>query len=262
LAVATVVLAVGAFLTLRTGQMVANIWITAWIVFLFHNLGELAAPTAWARAADTVVGSALAVTLFLVWPTWSTRRVPDLLSEWLAILSRLLPELLTGYADVGAADVAAIDGLRARSRVAREKLTTTVDQAESEPVHDRSPWTADQLDQIEATIDELVRCMGSLREHLPRAADQVVPELAEVAELVHEHLRALARAAAGGEAVAPGALAAAVDGITSRLAVDASRNGAVAECNNAVAAIERLTGVIADRRRRSFTHGLHAAPRE
>jgi hypothetical protein len=262
LAVATVALAVGAFLTLRTGQMVVNIWITAWIVFLFHNLGEMSAPTAWARAADTVVGSALAVTLFLVWPTWSTRHVPELLSDWLGIASQLIPELLTGYADVGAADVRAIDGQRARSRIAREKLVTTIDQAESEPVNDRSPWTPDQLSQIEAAIIELARCMGSLREHLPRSPDAAVPELAELADPVHEHLRALALAAAGGEAVTPGALAAAVAETTSRLAGDPAGHPAVVECTNAVVAVERLTGIIADRRRRSFTNRLHAAPRQ
>jgi hypothetical protein len=89
-----------------------------------------------------------------------------------------------------------------------------------------------------------------------------VPELAELADPVHEHLRALALAAAGGEAVTPGALAAAVAETTSRLAGDPAGHPAVVECTNAVVAVERLTGIIADRRRRSFTNRLHAAPRQ
>ena len=78
----------------------------------------------------------------------------------------------------------------------------------------------ESLPQTPATINDVAWCMGVLREHLPRSVEETVPELAEVAELVHEHLRALTRAAAGGEAVTPGALAVAVNGVTSRLADD------------------------------------------
>jgi uncharacterized membrane protein YccC len=57
LAVASVVLATASFLTLRTGQLMLNLWLTAWLVFLIHHVGGLPGPTAWARAADTVVGA-------------------------------------------------------------------------------------------------------------------------------------------------------------------------------------------------------------
>lgn len=202
LAVVAVVLAAAAFLTLRTGQLMLNPWLTSRIVFLIHHVGGLPGPTAWARAADTVVGAALAVLAFLLWPTWSTRTLPGLLAEWLRVQDRLLPQLLTGYADVGATDLAALDTLRARSRQVREHLNAAAKQSHAEPAEHRGPWPTAQMDQITTEVSRVAGCATLLREHLPRTAQDTVPELTEPADPLHEHLAALARAAA--ETVAPG----------------------------------------------------------
>ncbi|MFG3061275.1 hypothetical protein ACGFYM_22250 [Streptomyces sp. NPDC048231] len=204
LAVVAVVLAAAAFLTLRTGQLMLNLWLAGWIVFLIHHVGGLPGPTAWARAADTVVGAALAVLVFLLWPTRSTRTLPGLLAEWLRVQDRLLPQLLTGYADVGATDLAALDTLRARSRQVREHLNAAAKQSHAEPAEHRGAWSTAQMDQITTEVSRVAGCATLLREHLPRTAQDTVPELTEPADPLHEHLAALARAAAGAETVAPG----------------------------------------------------------
>ncbi|TFV31305.1 hypothetical protein E4K10_01115 [Streptomyces sp. T1317-0309] len=85
-----------------------------------------------------MVGAALAVLAFLLWPTWSTRTLPGLLAEWLRVQDRLLPQLLTGYADVGATDLAALDTLRARSRQVREHLNAAAKQSHAEPAEHRA----------------------------------------------------------------------------------------------------------------------------
>ncbi|WP_438305690.1 hypothetical protein ACSHXN_38985 [Streptomyces sp. HUAS TT11] len=51
-----------------------------------------------------------------------SRRLPGLTTERLRLQDRLLPRLLTGYADVEATDPAALDSLRTRSRQVREHL--------------------------------------------------------------------------------------------------------------------------------------------
>src|SRR5262249_13799018 len=140
LVAASVVLAAAVFMFQQTGQLMLNLCLTCWIVFVIHHAGGLPGPTAWARSADTLVGAAPAVLLFLLWPTWSTRRLPGLLAQWLRVQDRLLPELLTGYADVGATDPAAVDELRARSRQVREHLETAVKESHAEPAQRHSPW--------------------------------------------------------------------------------------------------------------------------
>ncbi|MGW0208255.1 FUSC family protein [Streptomyces sp. NPDC003233] len=258
LAVASVVLAAASFATLRTGQLMLNLWLTTWIVFLIHHAGGLPGPTAWARAADTVVGAALAIFIFLVWPTWSTRRLPGLLAEWLRVQDRLLPELLSGYADVGAIDRAAVDALRARSRQVRERMVAAVEQSHAEPAEHRGPWSSRQLEQIRAQVSTVAGCATLLDEHLPRTPQETVPELTELADLLHEHLAALARAAAGAETVAPGALRSVYDSFTTRSGLSAERAGgfgsaatgrAVALSTATIDAVEALTATIASRHR-------------
>ncbi|MFD7754360.1 FUSC family protein [Streptomyces sp. NPDC059757] len=258
LAVASVLLAAASFVTLRTGQLMLNLWLTAWIVFLIHHVGGLPGPAAWARAADTVVGAALAVLIFLVWPTWSTRRLPGLLAEWLRVQDRLLPELLTGYADVGATDLAAIDELRARSRQVREQLEAAVEQSHAEPAEHRGPWSSEQLEQIRTQVSTVAGCAILLGDHLPRTPQDAVPELTELADPLHEHLAALARAAAGAEAVAPGALRSVFDSFAARSGLLPTASGgsgsaatgrAVALSTAIVDAVEALTAIVASRRR-------------
>ncbi|MGW2062711.1 FUSC family protein [Streptomyces sp. NPDC001937] len=256
LAVVAVVLAAASFVTLRTGQLMLNLWLTTWIVFLIHHVGGLPGPTAWARAADTVVGAALAVFIFLIWPTWSTRRVPGLLAEWLRVQDRLLPELLTGYADVGATDPAAVDALRERSRQVREHLEAAVEQSYAEPAEHHGPWSTVQLEQIRTQVSMVAGCATLLGEHLPRTPQETVPELTELVDPLHEHLTALARAAAGAEIVAPGALRSVFDSFTARsgLPVETSEGSSSATTSRAVAlstatvdAVEALTATIASR---------------
>ncbi|MFD9006468.1 FUSC family protein [Streptomyces sp. NPDC059582] len=258
LAVLAVVLAAASFVTLRTGQLMLNLWLTTWIVFLIHHVGGLPGPTAWARAADTVVGAALAVFIFLVWPTWSTRRVPGLLAEWLRVQDRLLPELLTGYADVGATDTVAVDALRARSRQVREHLEAAVEQSHAEPAEHRSPWSGAQLEQIRTQVSTVAGCATLLGEHLPRTPQDTVPELTELVDPLHEHLSALARAAAGAETVTPGALRSVFNSFTTRsgLLAEASDGAASVTTSRAVGlstatvdAVEALTATIASRYR-------------
>ncbi|MET8285197.1 FUSC family protein [Streptomyces sp. NPDC005132] len=264
LAVVAVVLAAASFVTLRTGQLMLNLWLTTWIVFLIHHVGGLPGPTAWARAADTVVGAAIAVLIFMVWPTWSTQRVPGLLAEWLRVQDRLLPELLTGYADVGATDPAAVDALRARSRQVREHLEAAVEQSHAEPAEHRGPWSSVQLEQIRTQVSTVAGCATLLGEHLPRTPQDTVPELTELVDPLHEHLTALARASAGAETVAPGALRSVFDSFTARSGLlaetpdgfgSATTSRAVLLSIATVDAVEALTATIASRHRR----GRHAA---
>ncbi|NMO00040.1 hypothetical protein HH308_02295 [Gordonia sp. TBRC 11910] len=257
LAVASVALAAVALLTLRTGQLMLNLWLTAWLVFLIHEVGGFPAPTAWARAADTVVGAALAMAIFGLWPTWSTHRVPDVLSEWLRIFDRLLPEILTGYTAVGVGDPLAIDELRSTSRQIREQLHATIAQVESEPAHRRSVWNNDQLIQIQAEVDQAARYAALLSEHRPTTPPEAIPEFAELTDPVHELVGALARAAAGAHPVPRGTLRAAVDGVLDRAreqhpqqpSAEHARRRALDLCSEMTDTLENLAGIIATARR-------------
>ncbi|UVN59118.1 FUSC family protein [Streptomyces albus] len=209
LALATVAFSAVTFVLLRTGQHVLNVVLTAWIVFLLHQMGTAQGLVAWGRPADTVLGAAIALAVFLVLPTWHHHRVGDLLARWLRTQQRLLPALLTGYADVGAADRAALEDMRDATRRAREELESAVAHLPHEPRGHRARWTADELARLTAAAFELTRCTALLTEHLPRRPAETVPELAEYAAPLRDHLgrlAQLARSPHGGPALRPGAL--------------------------------------------------------
>ncbi|WP_037612104.1 FUSC family protein [Streptomyces albus] len=209
LALATVAFSAVTFVLLRTGQHVLNVVLTAWIVFLLHQMGTAQGLVAWGRPADTVLGAAIALAVFLVLPTWHHHRVGDLLARWLRTQQRLLPALLTGYADVGAADRAALEDMRDATRRAREELESAVAHLPHEPRGHRARWTADELARLTAAAFELTRCTALLTEHLPRRPAETVPELAQYAAPLRDHLgrlAQLARSPHGGPALRPGAL--------------------------------------------------------
>ncbi|MFD8546042.1 hypothetical protein [Streptomyces sp. NPDC059649] len=59
---------------------------------------------------------------------------------------------------------------------------------------------------------------------MPRTPQEIIPELTELADPLHEHLTALARAAAGAETVAPdGAYVISLSVMAERLIVSLSR---------------------------------------
>ncbi|WP_026249216.1 FUSC family protein [Streptomyces sp. LaPpAH-108] len=59
-----------------TGQPLMILWITAWVSYLGAG-----GTSAWTRTADTVVGSAIAMAVCVLWPIWHTKRLPGLLVD-------------------------------------------------------------------------------------------------------------------------------------------------------------------------------------
>lgn len=109
------------------------------------------------------------------------------------------------------------------------------------------------LDRTPKSVSRFESC-----EHLPCTSQEAVPGLTELADPLHEHLTALARAAAGAETVAPGALRSVYDSFTARSGLLAERpdgsgsaaiGRAVALSTATVDAVEALTATIASRHR-------------
>jgi len=253
LAVLSAVLGLAAFLTMRRGQLVLNLWLTTWVVLLAHSADGPAASLAWPRAADVAIGAALAMLVFLVWPTWSASRLLDRLTTWLRLLDRLLPALATAHADPNAADRTEIDRLRTRARQEQSQLEAAILRAEAEPAWHRSPWTAEQLRRVQTEVHRVSRHTSQLTEHLPADASQAVPEFAELGTLLHEHLAELVRTAAGRRPVRPGELRAAFDAFTERTELGQGamtgdrQQRAVALCGGMIDGLEDLASALATR---------------
>ncbi|MEU5839600.1 FUSC family protein [Streptomyces diacarni] len=253
LALATVAFAAVTFVVLRTGQHTLNLVLTAWIVFLLHQMGTAQNLVAWGRPADTVLGAAIALAIFLVLPTWHHHRIPDLLARWLRTQQRLLPALLTGYTDAAATDRATLEQLRGAARRAREELESAIGHLSHEPRGHRARWSVAELRRITSSVFAVTRCTALLREHLPVDSTETVPELAEFAAPLQGHLAALEELAANGKAVRPGELRALFTALSAKSGlawvadpaapgtVSTPRARALATCLRTVLALESLT---------------------
>jgi uncharacterized membrane protein YccC len=214
--VAGVVLAGLVYLTLRTSQWVLNIFITAWIVFLISRLGSAPDLIAFGRPADTVLGSLVALAVFVLLPTYHHRRLPGLLAEWLRVQQTLLPGLVAGYAEADSVDTAETDRLRDRARALRERMDAGIGSLAHEPRRHRARWSAAELAGLQQAVFEVARAGSLLYEQRPLREADSVPEAAEFAPVLDRYLAALADAVAADDTVRAGVLRSAFDASAAR----------------------------------------------
>ncbi|MBZ4014726.1 FUSC family protein [Streptomyces purpurogeneiscleroticus] len=257
LVIGATVLAACVFLTLRVGQLVLNFFITAWIVFLISRLGSAPGLIEWGRPADTLVGALLGLVVFVVIPTYHHHRTHELLADWLRVQQRLLPMLVTGYAEAGAVDPAGIDALRRQSRQARERLDGAIASLGHEPRRHRARWTAEELAGIQRSVYEITQCAALLYDGRPGRPADAVPETAEFAAVLDHHLAELAAVVAAKGRLYPGVLRAAFDttaarsglaDLVDRTAPDGvahARGRALTLCLHTVTAVEELVSRLA-----------------
>ncbi|ADD40805.1 FUSC family protein [Stackebrandtia nassauensis] len=155
------------YLTLPVSNVVYSVAVAGFSVFQIDLAGQSAIEAAWERGITTVVGGLLALLLYTLWPTWQTRRLPELLAE--------LIDAYRGYADLVLdmqARPAERDPRRLRDavdevRLRRAALAAAVDQAAAEPVGGK-PHSGDVQD-VEVALSRAARALivleGAVRHH-------------------------------------------------------------------------------------------------
>lgn len=246
LVVAAVVLAACVFLTLRVGQLVLNLFITAWLVVLIARLGKAPDLIAWGRPADTLLGAMIGLLVFVVLPTYHHDRLSSLVAAWTDVQRRLLNVLVGGLTEPGAVRHEDIDALRSRSRHTRERLEAAVAAVRHEPRGHRARWSAAEIEAIQRAIADLSRCASQLYAAQPRREADAVPEAAEIAALFDARLAALADALDRGAPVPEATLRASFD--------DSARRGGLTDLTD-----HRSPDGIAHARARALTLCLRTA---
>jgi len=113
-------------------------FITAVVVFLLNAISPDTLATASARLLDTLVGGALGLIVFALWPTWSEAPARDSLAELVDVQRRYLSDVLGAYT---AGTRPAPDEIRLvsrRLRLARVNAESTVARSLSEPAARRT----------------------------------------------------------------------------------------------------------------------------
>jgi hypothetical protein len=175
---------------------------TAVVVFLLHAVSPDTTQLALDRGVDTLIGGAIGLAAYALWPTWSRRALPRLLSE----LIEAQRDYLAAVLGILVAGVAPHDDqlrpLARRARVAWGDAQAMLKVARSEPRHDAEvPRTAPAmlaaLRRLVYGVHALRLAIAELEPRTPR------PELAGLATALIEAVDALLQHARGTATLTP-----------------------------------------------------------
>ncbi|MEV5808699.1 FUSC family protein [Streptomyces parvulus] len=176
-----VVSAALSYTLLRTGYAYSQCFTAAYVVFLLGMGGHAWEQTVPERVVLTLLGGALAMLAYVVFPAWETPRLPGRLADWLAANGRYAAEVLRGYAEPTREHRADLRRALLASREARAAWQEAYDQARQEPVRPRG-LTSREAEDAQEALKGFDRATMLMESHLPGADSRPAPEVERFAE--------------------------------------------------------------------------------
>ncbi|MFJ8190895.1 FUSC family protein [Streptomyces sp. NPDC096094] len=176
-----VVSAALSYTLLRTGYAYSQCFTAAYVVFLLGMGGHAWEQTVPERVVLTLLGGALAMLAYVVFPAWETPRLPGRLADWLAANGRYAAAVLRGYAEPTREHRADMRRALLASREARAAWQEAYDQARQEPVRPRG-LTSHEAEDAQEALKGFDRATMLLESHVPGADSRFAPEAERFAE--------------------------------------------------------------------------------
>ncbi|MFD7642835.1 FUSC family protein [Kitasatospora sp. NPDC059795] len=159
------------YMMLSTGYALLTAAISSYVVFLLGLQPGEPVQLAFDRVAMTLLGGAVALGAYALFPTWQTARLPERLAEWLAAAGRYAAAVFTAYGEpAGGHAEGDVRAALLDVREARAEMLAALDRAELEPVHHfaRTPeLSRKQFDRARSAVGMLDRSTVLLEAHLP-----------------------------------------------------------------------------------------------
>jgi uncharacterized membrane protein YccC len=177
------------YLLFRVNYAAFTLCITGYIVLLLYLAGVSGQWAAEYRALNTILGGALALMVYRVWPTWEARHVGDAFATVADAFARDIARVLDTYVDPVRWNVAALDETRTAARLARSNAEASVMRLLAEPRRERfEPQLASSLVAAFRRF-----AAGGLALHADlQQRPSAVPELAGLRDQVASALASLA----------------------------------------------------------------------
>ncbi|MFD8793358.1 FUSC family protein [Streptomyces vinaceus] len=169
------------FMLNRTGYAYSQCFTAAYVVFLLGMGGQAWEQTVPERVVLTLLGGALAMLAYVVFPAWETPRLPGRLADWLAAEGRYAAAVLRSYAEPTREQHADLRRALLASREARAAWQEAYDRARQEPVRPRG-LTSREAEEAQEAIEGFDRAAMLMESHVPRADSRPVPEAERLAE--------------------------------------------------------------------------------
>ncbi|MBW1598629.1 FUSC family protein [Streptomyces sp. JJ38] len=154
------------YLLMRSGYLVISACIGAYVVFLLGLAGEGWAQTVPQRIWLTVLGGALALVSYAVYPAWETPRLRERLAEWLTAVLAYAVAVLDGFGRPADRRPRQVRDALLDARAALLEWDEAVARADAEPVRHRGLPRRRAADAQQA-VRTVGRSAMLLEAHLP-----------------------------------------------------------------------------------------------
>jgi uncharacterized membrane protein YccC len=180
-----------AFVMVRVNYALFSVCVTGYVVFLLAFAALPAYSTAGQRVESTLIGGALAVSAYLLWPTWESRLVGSQLAELLDAQAYYAEGVLSCFTEPRAKARTRLGDLRSATRLARSNAELSVRRMASEPERSRrdAPISLDQAQSVIAAARRGSRALLTLHAHVPAAGRVPLAPVGEFARPLVGRLR-------------------------------------------------------------------------
>ncbi|GAA1940271.1 hypothetical protein GCM10009738_11950 [Kitasatospora viridis] len=191
----------GAYLTLKTGYAMMTAFVSAYVVFLLGLQPGDPLPLALQRVELTLIGGAIALATFALFPSWASTRLNDRLGDWIEATGRYCSAVLTVHGAPRTGDRRAVREALLDARTARAELLEGITRAEVEPGwHCCETLTPRRLEKARAAVGLLARAGVLLEAQLPPATAEPAPGATEFAQALAAATHAVAEEVRAGRA--------------------------------------------------------------
>ncbi|MFE7038196.1 FUSC family protein [Streptomyces atratus] len=169
------------YLLMRTGYVVGQACVSAYVVFLLGMAGDNWSQTVHERVVLTLVGGLLAMISYAAYPAWETPRLRGRLGDWLAADGRYAAAVVDQYAEPAERGQDDVRSALLDTREARVAWQEALATAQHEPVRNRGLSRAAAEDTQHA-LAQFGRVAMLLEAHLPCGSATPVPAAAHLAQ--------------------------------------------------------------------------------
>jgi uncharacterized membrane protein YccC len=194
LAVLSTVFAVGIFAFMLSNYALFTVSVTAFIVFLVSFGGAPEYKTALQRFVASVIGAALTLGFYALWPTWERSTLPTTLADLIEADRGYLSAVLACWLDPLSQDPDALREARARGRVARTNTEAAIQRALEEPAGRGTGMQLAEATSLLASLRRLADGGLALEAYLKDAASPAPPQTRLLADQLDTALAELAHA--------------------------------------------------------------------
>lgn len=169
------------YLLMRTGYVVGQACVSAYVVFLLGMAGDDWSQTVFERVVLTLAGGLLAMISYALYPAWETPRLRGRLAEWLVADGRYAASVIAQYAEPAERGHHDVRSALLATREARVVWQEALATAQHEPVRNRGLSRSAAADAQHA-LAQLGRVAMLQEAHLPGGGAIPVPGAAYLAD--------------------------------------------------------------------------------